>query len=431
MQKINAPLRRSAERLLSILMAGALLCCAAPAAPVTAAAADPSVLSIEKVMYTVPAATGGEEDADRLLVDVPIRVDGNEEGFLAAEFGVTYDSRLTVAGVKADAPLSTMGYADSPENDLIWFACAAASPEDTATQQRASLITVTFSLPEDVAVGDQYYIGMTWDGVDGTPSCWYADKGKDMIDEMRARSIDGSITIPDPSAPQLSARELEMDRGSTSVLTVSNYDGSVIWLSDHEDIVTVTDGTVTAHAPGRATVYAYAGTTLLSCDVTVSESYHYSMKDPGEIGLTDPSAEVYLLFPDAVGSISWLSSSPEIVTVERSGLVRGLKNGSAMIFATSNGVTYTRTVTVAYPVQETNDTQTSQGKYPCGDVDNNKTLSIMDVILLNKSLLGGVSLTDSQRACADVMHDGIIDTTDGLTLLKAVVKLVEALPVEP
>ena len=430
MKKIGSPIRKHAERLLSILTAGSMLCGAANALPLKAAAADPAVLSIEKVLYTVPEATGGEEDADRLLVDVPIRVDGNEAGFLAASFGMTYDPRLTVEKVKADAPVTVMGYADSPVNDLVWFACAAASADDTATAQRASLITVTFRLPEDVKVGDQYYLGLTWNGVDGSPSCWYTDKETDTIEEMRALSLDGSITIPDPSAPQLSQNELELDRGESASLTVDNYTGDIVWLSDHDDIVTVEDGQVKAVKPGHATVYALAGTSLLPCDVTVSEAYHHSMKDTGDIVLTDPDDEVYLIFPDAVGTVSWISTAPDTVTVDRNGLVTGLKNGTAMVLATSNGVTYTRTVIVDYPAEETSETQGS-GQYECGDVNNDNTLDILDVILLNRALLGTSTLTTSQSACADVYRDGAIDTTDGLTLLKAVVKLVTALPVYP
>ena len=58
-----------------------------------------------------------------------------------------------------------------------------------------------------------------------------------------------------------------------------------------------------------------------------------------------------------------------------------------------------------------------------GDLDGSGEADIMDAILLNKSLVGGLTLTDDQKAAADLDGSGSIDTTDGLLLLKAVVGL--------
>ncbi len=58
-----------------------------------------------------------------------------------------------------------------------------------------------------------------------------------------------------------------------------------------------------------------------------------------------------------------------------------------------------------------------------GDIDGDGTVSIIDAIMLNKSILGGVVLSESARANADMDRSGTIDTTDALLLLKAVVKL--------
>ena len=62
-------------------------------------------------------------------------------------------------------------------------------------------------------------------------------------------------------------------------------------------------------------------------------------------------------------------------------------------------------------------------------MDGSGDLSIMDVIAINKSLLGGLTLTDAGRAAADVDRNKAIDTTDALNILKAVVKLI-TLPVK-
>ena len=59
----------------------------------------------------------------------------------------------------------------------------------------------------------------------------------------------------------------------------------------------------------------------------------------------------------------------------------------------------------------------------CGDLNGNSMVDILDPIILNKSLVGGLTLTDDQKAAADLDGSGSIDTTDGLLLLKAVVGL--------
>ena len=63
-----------------------------------------------------------------------------------------------------------------------------------------------------------------------------------------------------------------------------------------------------------------------------------------------------------------------------------------------------------------------------GDADDDGKVDIMDVIALNKSLLGSYTLTPQGKINADVDRNDLIDTTDALNVLKAVVKLV-TLPV--
>ena len=71
---------------------------------------------------------------------------------------------------------------------------------------------------------------------------------------------------------------------------------------------------------------------------------------------------------------------------------------------------------------------TTQPNY--GDVDESGVVDILDVIALNKSLLGGLTLSKQGGRNADVDMSGTVDTTDALNVLKAVVKLV-TLPVKP
>lgn len=64
-----------------------------------------------------------------------------------------------------------------------------------------------------------------------------------------------------------------------------------------------------------------------------------------------------------------------------------------------------------------------------GDVNVDSKVDILDVIALNKSLLGGDLLTDAGAANADVDQDGLPTSADSLTILKYTVNIVKELPV--
>lgn len=67
--------------------------------------------------------------------------------------------------------------------------------------------------------------------------------------------------------------------------------------------------------------------------------------------------------------------------------------------------------------------------YQSGDINGDDAIDILDVILLNKFLLGSASLSDVAKASADVDENQVIDATDSLFVLKKVVELIDSLPV--
>lgn len=73
---------------------------------------------------------------------------------------------------------------------------------------------------------------------------------------------------------------------------------------------------------------------------------------------------------------------------------------------------------------ETSDDTTSADDIMLGDVDENKTINILDVITLNKNLLGKENLSASQKKAADVDKSGKPDSTDSLTILKYIVGII-------
>ncbi len=60
-----------------------------------------------------------------------------------------------------------------------------------------------------------------------------------------------------------------------------------------------------------------------------------------------------------------------------------------------------------------------------GDIDGDGDVSVVDVLLLNKYLLGVAHLDDSARICADVDGNQIINDADSMNILKYVVKLID------
>ncbi len=64
-----------------------------------------------------------------------------------------------------------------------------------------------------------------------------------------------------------------------------------------------------------------------------------------------------------------------------------------------------------------------------GDVNCDGTVDILDVIVLNRNLLGGSELTAEGKKNADVNLDGTPSPADSLSILKYLVKLIEVLPI--
>ncbi len=77
--------------------------------------------------------------------------------------------------------------------------------------------------------------------------------------------------------------------------------------------------------------------------------------------------------------------------------------------------------------ENTTPTGTQEGL--CGDVNKDGEVDILDVIMLNKFLLGSVKLDNVAQKNADVDSNEEIDPTDSLNILKCVVKLITLPPV--
>ena len=114
---------------------------------------------------------------------------------------------------------------------------------------------------------------------------------------------------------------------------------------------------------------------------------------------------------------------PTTCTVESAILKTSAVQTQPTTAATTVATTTTTTTTTTAPTQPTDP-----GNTIYGDADDDGDVDIMDVIALNKSILGSTSLSPQGKKNADVDRNSNIDTTDALNVLKYVVKLIQ-LPV--
>ncbi len=385
--------------------------------PIPVEGYDIAALTIAQVSVT-------EEELEQTqTVAVDVQIAANTEGFLAAEFGILYDTALTLDSVDfGDGTGSCFQYACNPDSGVIWFTGASSSAENTANSEEETLFTLFFTLPENASVGDSYAIDFLWKALDGSSAFWYIGNHTNCIGNVQSASRSGSITIPDPSAPALDHAELQVHIGGTKQLSVLNYEESVTWFSDNTQIATVTDGAITGVTAGSCRVYAYLSSgTLLSCNIKVTEEAYYDMTETNIVYLTDPEQVVYLQLPESetLQTITWISDNTSIVTVDN-GKLQGIQNGAASVYAILGSQVYVTQVVVDYPED-----------YVSGDVDLDGTVSIMDVILLSQSLMGTEQLSEQAALAADAYYNHQIDSMDMLSILKYLVGLESALPIVP
>ncbi len=73
----------------------------------------------------------------------------------------------------------------------------------------------------------------------------------------------------------------------------------------------------------------------------------------------------------------------------------------------------------------TEDNDGMAATFSAGDVTMDGNVDILDIITLNKAILGKETLTKFQNQLADVNRDGKVDTSDALEILKQVVRLTD------
>lgn len=164
------------------------------------------------------------------------------------------------------------------------------------------------------------------------------------------------ITHPENGTMTITQGETQLIRYST-VPAEAEYEVALEWTSDDENVATVKNGRVKAHAPGTTTVHVKY--------LSVSASVKVTVTPVPVTGFTVPAAmNAYLDMPTPVkltvqpenanaASLEWSSDDPDIADVEINqgvAYIKAAKEGSCTISAYAESISTTRKIKVTvYP----------------------------------------------------------------------------------
>lgn len=166
----------------------------------------------------------------------------------------------------------------------------------------------------------------------------------------RIKNGEASCTVKvTKTAIRLNVNSISLENGYTARLTAKTSNGHpVIFRSSKRSIATVDEtGLITAKKPGTTTITAKADQTSVSCRVTVRKPV---------VSLNRRSATLYRRQQVCLSVKStskskpvWKSNKKSVATVDDSGTVTAVKNGTAIISATVDGISKTCEITVKKP----------------------------------------------------------------------------------
>lgn len=176
----------------------------------------------------------------------------------------------------------------------------------------------------------------------------------------------------------LNKNSLVLAKGESEVLNVfispaTASRKNVSWVSSDNDVVTVTDGKITAKAVGEAIVYCISQDSIelaAICKVTVEESairipvtdilLNLNSMTLSEAGETETLIAAVSPSNATDKTVSWHSDNPGVATVSNAGVITAVSNGTAIITATTKDGGFTATCTVAVRISSEPDDEGSE-----------------------------------------------------------------------
>ena len=164
------------------------------------------------------------------------------------------------------------------------------------------------------------------------------------------------ITHPENGTMTIMQGESELIKYST-VPAEAEYEVALEWTSDDENVATVKNGRVRAHAPGTTTVHAKYESVSASVKVTVTPVSVTSFGVPSSMSayLDMPTPVRLTVQPENANaaSLQWDTDNPGIAYVEVNqgvAYIKAAKEGSCTISAYAENISTTRKIKVTvYP----------------------------------------------------------------------------------
>lgn len=192
---------------------------------------------------------------------LPTLQNGIFAGQSAAAESLTLDqTEVSLAEAGTAVTLVPTFSPDGSTGTVTW----TSSDEKIAAVDEAG--TVTAVAPGNVTITATLENGAT---AECKVSCTWTAEGGDNQTPANEGGGEGAEQPQEAAKPALSNNDITLSsEGATQQLTVENAGGDVTWTSSDDTIAKVSaDGTVTAVAPGRATVSAKIGEQTLNCAV--------------------------------------------------------------------------------------------------------------------------------------------------------------------
>ena len=279
-------------------------------------------------------------------------------GISASSAGITASVNLSVVSAALVSIAVNASHSALPLGSLGQMT-ATGTYTDGSTQDLTGLATWSSTSPAIVAVSGGGAITAKSLGVAAVSASSSGVTGSASLNVLPAALVAIAVNASHASLPLGSTGQLTAT-GTFTDSSTKDITGSATWTSAAPGVVAVAnDGTVTAKSTGATAVSASSSGITGSMNLSVSAAALVSLQvssmsvavpvgDTLQLGamgtFTDGSLQ------DLTASVKWTSSSPEVATVQSSGLVTGLATGSATVTASSGTVRAVETLTISAPV---------------------------------------------------------------------------------
>lgn len=401
----------------------------------TALSADMYTIAENRVTISADALSALELGAHKLILNT---TEGNEPSAVITVF----DSNAEKENARIIDTFE--GYDDTQALAAAYLVNSAGAPVAVSLDSETAA-EGTYSMKYAYDVESNSYCGVTkalknadWSAFDGISFKLYAD-GSDR--DVTIQFVDGA------GAYWESIQKVTAQTGWVDVKIPFTDFNNQSWGTAADSITRngVTQFSIYAGQngnPGKG-VWYFDDITLYSeasnedpAPSVVNASADYTMGSEDSVFFTiNTNGTQFLSLTDADGNVlaqgtdfSVNGSQYRINTTYLAGLPEGTHTLTAA-FSGDHTLTLTIHVLSTEPSEnpsEEDTTAPTDSDVKLGDVNEDGEIDILDVILLNKNLLGSTKLTEQGKRNADVDQNTKVDTTDSLTILKYVVKILDS-----